>query len=319
MRVLITGLTGFVGGHLAEALLARGGNHELFGVSRQGRWPAEWRHLEARLQPRRCDLCQVDEVVTVLRDLQPSHIFHLAGYANTMQSFHDVDAAWQGNLGATRGLYDAIVKWGGQPRILAVSSALIYGDPEHAGQLLDETCVLRPASPYAASKAAADLASYQYSRFPGLDIVRVRPFNHIGPRQSPQYAIAHFAQQLAAIERHEQPPVLETGDLSPLRDFTDVRDMVQAYILLMDKGRSGDVYNAASGAAQSMQTVLERLLAQARVPVEVKQQAGLVRAAENLALAGNPAKLRRETGWTPRLTLDQTLADILDYWRHRSI
>lgn len=315
MRVLITGITGFAGGHLAEALLARG-DVELFGLSRHGRWPEPWRHLEVRLQPRPCDLKRVSDIEAALRDVCPERIYHLAGYANTSQSFRDVEAAWTGNLGATRGLYEAIVKWGGQPRVLFVGSGLIYGDPQREGDAFDETCVLRPASPYAASKAAADLASYQYSRFPGLDIVRVRPFNHIGPRQSSQYAVAHFAKQIAAIERGTQPPILETGNLSPLRDLTDVRDMVQAYILLMERGRSGDVYNAASGMAHAMQSILDRLLALAKAKVEVRQQPGLVRAAENPTVRGNPDKLRRETGWALRFTLDQTLADILDYWRH---
>lgn len=315
MRVLITGVTGFAGGHLAEALP---GTAELFGASRHGVWPDEWAHLRDRLEPRRCDLCKVDETAALLRDIKPERIFHLAGYANTSQSFQDVDAAWRGNLDATRGLYDAIVKWGGKPRVLFVSSGLIYGDPEREGQPLDEGCVLRPASPYAASKAAADLASYQYSWFPGLEIVRVRPFNHIGPRQSPQYAVAHFAQQIAAIELGRQAPVLETGNLSTLRDLTDVRDMVNAYVLLMERGRCGEAYNSASGLAHSMQSVLDRLLAQARVKIEVKQKPDLVRAAENRAVRGNPDKLRRETGWTPRFSLEQTLTDILDYWRTKA-
>lgn len=311
MRVLITGVTGFAGGHLAEALQQQGAV-ELFGLSRR----AEVHKHPGPDGPRLiCDLCNVDDLAAILRDVKPERIFHLAGYANTSQSFQDVESAWRGNLDATRGLYDAIIKWGGKPRILFVSSGLIYGDPEREGQPLDESCALRPASPYAASKAAADLASYQYSRFPGLEIVRVRPFNHIGPRQSPQYAVAHFAQQIAAIERGEQDPVLETGNLSSLRDLTDVRDMVQAYVLLMEKGRCGEAYNAASGQAHSMQSILDRLLAQARVKIEVKQQPGLVRAAENRAVRVNPDKLRRETAWAPRFSLEQTLSDILNYWR----
>src|SRR5262249_15624135 len=129
----------------------------------------------------------------------------------------------------------------------SVGSGLIYGDPETPDQAYDERCLLRPTSPYAASKAAADLVSYQYSRAPGLHVVRARPFNHIGPHQSPQFAAAHFAEQLAAIERGKQPAVLETGNLSPRRDLADVRDVVRAYTLLMERGRSGEAYNVGTG------------------------------------------------------------------------
>lgn len=314
MRVLITGVTGFAGGHLAEALLNRGAD-EIFGTSRRAHWPGEWRQLEGRLQLHRCDLCDGAAVEALLRDVQPERIYHLAGYADVGQSFREVETAWAGNLTATRNLYEAIHRWGGRPRILFVGSGLIYGEPETPNQAFDEAAPLRPLSPYAASKAAADLASYQYTRFPGLDIVRTRPFNHIGPRQSPHYAVAHFAQQIAAIERQRQSPWLETGNLNALRDLTDVRDTIHAYAALMDRGRTGEAYNVATGEAQSMETVLQRLLALARVKVEVRPQAKLMRAAENAVVRGNADKLRRETGWTPRYSLDQTLADILDYWR----
>src|SRR6266699_5550209 len=217
MRILLTGATGFAGGHLAEALLA-GGNVELFGVSRRAQWPAEWQHLAGRVSLRACDMGDGARVESVLREVQPQHIYHLAGYVHAGRSFKEADAAWAGNLSATRTLYDAIVRWGGRPRILYVGSGLIYGDPESPDQAYDERSLLRPASPYAASKAAADLVSHQYTQAQGLDIVRARPFNHIGPRQSADYAVANFARQLAAIERGRQPPLLETGNLSSRRD-----------------------------------------------------------------------------------------------------
>jgi GDP-4-dehydro-6-deoxy-D-mannose reductase len=174
---------------------------------------------------------------------------------------------------------------------------------------------LRPVNPYAASKAAADLASYQYTCTPGLEIVRVRPHNHIGARQSPEFAIPHFAKQIVAIERRQQPAVLETGNLSAHRDLTDVRDMVRAYVLLMERGRSGEAYNAGRGQTHAIGDVLHRLLALAGVQVEVRQRDDLLRATDPAALRADAAKLRRETSWEPRFSLDQTLAHILDYWR----
>jgi GDP-4-dehydro-6-deoxy-D-mannose reductase len=294
MRILVTGVTGFAGGHLAEELLARGG-HAVFGVSRRAAWPPAWAHLDGRVPLRACDLCDAAAVEAVLREVQPEAVYHVAGYAHVGRSAREPEAAWDGNLTATRRLYEAVARWGGRPRILFVGSGQVYGTGERPGEAQDERCLLCPTSPYATSKAAADLLSYQVTRNPGLDVVRARPFNHVGPRQQPGFVIPDFARQVVAIERGRRPPLLETGNLSPCRDLTDVRDMVAAYILLMERGRGGEAYNIGSGQAVSIRTALDRLLALAGLDVEVRQ--------------------RRETGWAPRYTLDQTLADTLAYWR----
>jgi GDP-4-dehydro-6-deoxy-D-mannose reductase len=310
---LVTGVTGFAGGYLAEALLARG--DRVFGLSRRAVWPSVWAHLSGQVDLQALDLCDGAALERLLRDVQPTHIYHLAGYAQVGQSFREPDAAWDGNLTATRRLYEAVTRWGGRPRILFVGSGLVYGDGEEPGRPLDEDCALQPTSPYAASKAAADLVSYQYTRNPGLDIVRARPFNHIGPTQSPQFAVAHFAQQLVTIERGQGPAVLETGNLTPQRDLTDVRDTVAAYVLLLEKGRMGEAYNIGCGQSYSMQKVLDRLLAQAGRTVQVRKRAELVRPTDLALVLVDAGKLRRTTGWEPRYSLDQTLADTLAYWR----
>jgi GDP-4-dehydro-6-deoxy-D-mannose reductase len=314
MRILITGATGFVGGHLAEALLAQGGA-ELHGLCRRAAWPAEWSHLTGSITLHQADLTDGPAVEAIVRAVRPVQVYHLAGYAHTGRSFSEPAEAWAGNLTATLSLYDALARWGGEPRVLAVSSGLVYGDPDPPVPRCDERLPLRPASPYAASKAAADLAGYQYTRHPGLAVVRVRPFNHTGPRQSPQYAVPNFARQIAAIERGRQPPVLETGDLRPRRDLTDVRDMVTAYRLLMERGRVGEVYNAGRGEAHSMQEVLDRLLAGSQARVEVRSKAQELRPVDTAVACADSTKLRHETGWGPAYSLDQTLTDILDYWR----
>jgi len=316
MRILITGITGFAGGHLTEALLAKG-HAELYGLCRSAEWPAEWPDLIDRVQLHHFDLTKANDLPSLLESIRPDWIFHLAGYAHAGRSFAEADAAWLGNLQSTLNLYDAVVQWGGRPRILYVSSGLIYGESDPQGSPCSESELLRPASPYAASKAAADLASYQYSRFPGLDIVRARPFNHIGPRQQPIYAVPRFASQIAAIERGRQPPVVETGDLTSCRDLSDVRDIVQAYISLLEKGKSGEAYNAGSGAAYRMQDVLDKLLALSKVKVEVRQKVQEPRPVEIGVTHANCNKLQRETGWRAHYTLDQTLAHTLEYWRGR--
>jgi GDP-4-dehydro-6-deoxy-D-mannose reductase len=315
MRILVTGAAGFAGGWLVEALLARGA--EVVGLNRRAAWPPELAHLAGEAPLRACDLCDAAAVEAVLREVQPTHIYHLAGYAQTGRSFDEPDAAWDGNLTATRRLYEAAARWGGRPRILAVGSGLIYGEAGD-GRPQDERCELRPGSPYAASKAAADLLGWQVTVRPGLEVVRARPFNHIGPRQSPQFAAPHFAQQIAEAERGLRPPVLETGNLSPRRDLTDVRDVVAAYLLLMERGRPGEAYNVGSGEATAMQEVVDRLLGLAAVKVEVRRRAELVRPTDQAVVRADASKLRRETGWAPRYTLEQTLADTLDYWRRRA-
>ena len=317
MRIVVTGGTGFAGGWLAETLLARGGV-ELFCLSRRAKQPPEWADKAQEMTLFACDLCDRDAVEAALRDIRPQQIYHLAGYAQVGQSFEEPDVAWSGNLTATRALYEATARWGGRPRILFAGSGLVYGDPDGPDESQDEKCLLRPNSPYAASKAAADLLSYQMAVDPGLEIVRARPFNHIGPRQSSQFAVANFARQAAAIERGELPPVLETGNLGSRRDMTDVRDTVAAYALLMQKGRGGEAYNVGSGQNVSMQTVLDRLLALGGLKVEIRQRQELMRAVDQAVARVDASKLRRETGWAPRYSLDQTLLDTLDYWRLRS-
>jgi GDP-4-dehydro-6-deoxy-D-mannose reductase len=322
MRTLITGATGFVGGHLAECLLAAG--DAVFGLARKERWPPELAHLAAHVPLHAADLLDIDRVVSVLEEVRPDRIAHLAGYADAGGSFRDPEAAWAGNLAATRNLYDAVSRTNQTPRILFVSTGQVYGPQKVSGTfsekvpdtfLLDEAVEFRPVSPYAASKAAADLLSYQVTCHPGLAVIRVRPFNHVGPRQPPQYAAGHFARQLALIEAGLAPPRLEVGDLSARRDLTDVRDMVEAYCLLLDRGRIGEAYNAGTGVAIRMADVLDHLRAVCPVPVEVVPRADRMRPSDAGAIVADAGKLRRETGWAPRIPLEKTLADTLDSWR----
>jgi GDP-4-dehydro-6-deoxy-D-mannose reductase len=317
MRILLTGVTGFAGSWLAEALLARGGC-SLVGLSRHGSWPTYCEHLAPQIPLHSCDLCSATEVESLLRAYEPEQIYHLAGYANVGKSFKEPAAAWHDNLTATLTLYDAVLRWGGGPRILTVSSGLIYGEPRSLDDVFHEERTLHPSSPYAASKAAADLASYQYFASEKLSIIRARPFNHIGPRQSPDFAVSHFARQLVEIERGTRPPLLETGDLSSERDLTDVRDVASAYVKLMDSGEPGETYNIACGTNRSMQSVLDDLVRLVGVEVQVRLRADLLRPSEPTRMRVAVDKLKARTGWTPGIALERSLRDILDDWRSRS-
>ena len=316
MKVLITGITGFVGGHLVEHLMSLGG-HVLAGVSRRGAWPDGLAHLAPHARLYAADLCDPAAAERVVREVRPEWVCHLAGYANTGGSFRDPERAWRENLTATRALYDAVAASGLRPRVLFVSTGLIYGEPDAPGGVCDEGTVLKPASPYAASKAAADLLSYQYSRSPGLDVVRVRLFNQIGPRQSADYAVPNFARQIAAAEVGRQVPEVNVGDLSARRDVADVRDIVSTFPLLLEKGVKGEAYNAARGESFLIQSLLDKLVALARVPIRVNQTIEPGRKAETAVARADASKLGAATGWAPRVSLDQSLQGVLDYWRSR--
>jgi GDP-4-dehydro-6-deoxy-D-mannose reductase len=260
------------------------------------------------------DLNDTEEVIEALRSWQPTEIYHLAGYADAGRSLFEPELAWRANLQATQSLYDAVLDWGGRPRVLYVGSGLVYG--EVTGAPLTEVSEFKPRSPYAASKAAADLLSYQVHVCTGLEIVRARPFNHIGPGQSPSYAVPNFARQIAAIEVGRQKPLLQVGNLGTERDFTDVRDVVGAYHCLMKHALPGEPYHVASGVTVSVRSVLDRLLRQSSVPITVETDPRLLRSIDTSAIRVDNSKLR-QFGWRPRFDLEQTLGDTLEDWRRR--
>jgi GDP-4-dehydro-6-deoxy-D-mannose reductase len=310
MRTLITGAGGFVGGHLVERLAADGG-HELHGLSKSGALPA---YVSPLVTTHVADLLDAPDLAAVVRTVRPEWVVHLAGYASPGQSFKEPAACWDANLTATRNLFDAVAAWSPSARVLVVTSGLVYGDPSGPDDAFDESRSFFPASPYAASKAAADLLAYQVTRNPGLDVVRARPFNHIGPRQSAAYAVANFARQVAAVVRKDSEPIIETGDLSARRDLTDVRDVIDAYVRLLEHGRKGEAYNVGRGVAYGMDEILHRLVDLAGVAVEVRQAKAPGRVGDTAVSRCDATKLRTELGWSPRIPLGQTVRDILDYW-----
>lgn len=315
MRILITGINGFVGGHLLERL-AREGGHRIFGISRSGKWPKSLAHLSPRAELNAVDLLDRPALDAALQTIQPNRIYHLAGFASAGKSFKNPETCWAENLTATRHLLDAAATIAPDCRILMVSSGLVYGDAEGPDDAFDESRPLRPASPYAESKAAADQLAEGIAKAGSLHVVRVRPFNHIGPRQSADYAVGNFARQVAAIARGKAEPIVETGDLTARRDLTDVRDVVEAYLLALESGKSGEVYNVGRGTAYSMDEILRRIIDRAGVAVEVRSKTDPNRVGDTAVTRCNAAKIRREIGWQPRYELSQTLNDILDYWLH---
>lgn len=313
---LITGATGFVGGHLAELLLDRG--DEVVGTSRTARWAPDAAHLGNLVRLVACDVTDPDAVRRVVREVRPARIYHLAAVANVPASFDDPERTWQVNLDGTRHLYEAVRAEAPDARVLFVGSGMVYGRVSADRLPIAESVPMAPTSPYAASKAAADLMSFQYADNYGLGVVRVRPFNQAGPRQSCDYALAHFACEIARLESAGGTGELCVGNLDARRDVTDVRDTVRAYAAVLDAAAPGEVYNVASGRAVAMRDVVDRLIRLADVPrVTIRPDPARMRPSDVAVVVGDASALGRRTGWRPSIELDQTLRDTLGYWRHR--
>lgn len=314
LRALITGVSGFAGSHLAEQLVAET-DLEVWGVSRGGH--DHLAHLLDRATFVSGDLTEPGFVDEVLGRAQPSLIFHLAAQADVFRSWEDPWGTFTTNVLAELTLLRAVVDRHPECRVLIVGSAEEYGDVPEADQPIDEATPLRPRTPYAVSKVAQDLLGYQFFASHGLAILRVRPFNHIGPRQGEGFVAADFARQIAEIEAGRRPAVVRVGNLSARRDFTDVRDIVRAYRLVLEKGRLGQVYNVGSGVARSIRELLNGLLAHVSQEVTIESDPERARPSDVPLSVCDSRKLREQTGWWPRISFEDTLGDVLQDWRLR--
>ncbi len=314
MRTLITGINGFVGGHLAEYLLTMPG-WEIWGVSRAEQLALPQIRDQVRLI--RADLCDAAQTDAAIATARPDVIFHLAGQPFVPESFRDPAATLNTNILAQLHILLALIAQKRHTRVLAVCTNEEYGTITPADLPIDEDTPLRPANPYGVSKVAQDMLAFQYHTSHGLDVVRVRPFTHIGPRQSERFVAAAFARQIAQIEAGVQPPVLRVGNLSAQRDFTDVRDIVRAYVLAVEHGAAGQVYNIGSGQAVTIQALLEQLLALSSIQVDVQPDPQRMRPVDVPLVVCDPGRFQACTGWTPHISFEQTLQDILHDWRTR--
>jgi GDP-4-dehydro-6-deoxy-D-mannose reductase len=254
-------------------------------------------------------------VDSLVRRLRPEWVFHLAALSSVADSWADPAGTLINNVGAQANLLAAAARLDPQPRVLVVGSTDEYGQLSGRARALDEDTALRPVTPYGVSKVAQDFLAFQYFLSLKLPVVRVRAFNHTGPRQSPNFAIPSFARQLARIELGRQRSALRVGNLNVQRDFTDVRDMVRAYRLAIEKGKPGAVYNLGSGRAVSLRRILDTLMGMSRRQVRVMVDRALIRTVDPRAYICDARRFRRATGWRPRIPLEDTLRDTLEYWR----
>ena len=318
MRLLITGITGFVGSHMAEYALAHGA--EVFGSSRWRSRTENIEHLRPQIRLIECDLRDLASVRCLLETTEPTHVVHLAA-----QSF--VGASWQTpaetlstNIISQVNLLEGIRRFTIAPRVLVVGSSEEYG-LVHPDELpIRESNPLRPLSPYAVSKVAQDMMGYQYFMSYRLPIIRTRAFNHEGPRRGEVFVTSNFAKQVAEIEAGLREPIISVGDLTPRRDFSDVRDIVRGYWLLLERGEPGEVYNLCSGRSWAIQQVLDFLLDQSRVrKIAVEIDPARLRPSDVMILEGDPSRIRKATGWEGEIPFERTLKDLLAYWRQRTM
>jgi GDP-4-dehydro-6-deoxy-D-mannose reductase len=313
LRALITGAAGFVGGHLAEVIQTET-DWQIWGTILGVEDP---RSVPADVSILKVDLRDPDQVRSAIEQSQPDCIFHLAGQAYVPQSWNDPWDTYETNIRSQLNLLQAVSAIGLKPKIMVVGSNEEYGWVNESVLPVNEDTPLRPNSPYSVSKIAQDFMGLQYFLDRGLPVVRVRPFNHIGPRQNDRFVAPSFAKQIVEIERGLRPPVLKLGNMSTRRDFTDVRDMCRAYILAVQKGEPGEVYNIGSGQARSVRELLDVMLAHSSIKVTEEYDSSKMRPSDVPISYCNPTKFKQHTGWEPRIPFEQTLIDILDDWRER--
>jgi len=317
MRLLITGITGFVGSHLAELALAQGA--EVYGACRWRSNTENIDHIRDRLHMIEADIRDVSSVREMLEKSQPDAIVHLAGQSYVPTSWHAPAETLGTNVIGQVNLLEAIRHRGEPfPQVLVVGSSEEYGLVQARDLPVTEETPLRPLSPYAVSKVAQDFLGFQYFRNYGIPCVRARAFNHEGPRRGEVFVTSNFARQIAEIELGRHEPILHVGNLKARRDYTDVRDIVRGYWLLLQRGEPGDVYNLCSGRSWAIQEILDFLLSQSIArKIEVREDANRLRPSDVAILYGSADKIRRVTGWEPAIPFEQTLKDLLDYWRSR--
>lgn len=303
-RALITGGSGFVGTHLLRSLRTRGFNLAVLASGEFEKTP--------NVAAYEVDIRDAERVRSAIRDFRPDHIYHLAAISSVGLSWKSPRLTYEVNVFGTLNVIEAAMSLASRPMILNVSTAQVYA-PNRAA--LTESSPLAPDNPYAASKAMAELLSIQYRNRSGTGVITARSFNHAGPGQLADYVLSSIAKQFAEIEAQRREPTLVLGNIDVQRDFTDVRDVVEAYCLLLEKGIAYETYNVCSGRAWSIREVIEQFQSISGVTVEIEVDSAKLRHGENAFVCGDPQKIQAATGWTSAIPLHVTLEDLLNYWR----
>jgi GDP-4-dehydro-6-deoxy-D-mannose reductase len=304
---LVTGATGFAGSHLVDHLLEREPQVAAWG-NPAGRRPDGHHHDERRIQWSAVDVTDTAAVAAAIAHLRPSAVYHCAGIADVHSAWSDSARALRVNVIGTQAVLQALRDAALRVPVLVTGSALVY---RPSAAPLREDSPLGPSTPYGVSKLAQEMLALEL----GSQVMVTRSFNHAGPRQSPAYVTSSFARQIAEAEAGLREPVLRVGNLEARRDITDVRDTVRAYRCLLERGRPGTAYNVCRGQGFRIGDLLDALLRRARMRIRVETDPARLRPSDNPVVLGSAEAIHRDTGWTPAIDIEQTLADLLEYWR----
>ena len=310
MKVLVTGATGFAGRHLCK-LLEQSEENEVFGTTLFDNDVI----ADLSVKVLKCDLLDRAAVKDVIDDIKPDQIFHLAALASVADAWNDIEKVLINNILAQLNLLQAVIELGVKPRILVISTGEVYGAVDKDDVPINENTRLKPNNPYATSKVTQEFLGLQYFASHGIPVIIARSFNHSGPGQKGNFVIPSFASQIVDVEQGRKEPVMHVGNLQAERDFLDVRDVVVAYKRLIDEGRPGEVYNVCSGKAVRIKDILDKLLDASKVDITVREDYERMRPSDTPLVVGDNSKLKKATGWKPKIDINQTIEDTLNYLR----
>ena len=318
MKILITGITGFAGSHLADYLLANHPEVEIYGIKRWRSKTENIEHIKDKVKYSDCDIKDAHNVYEVIDNIRPDKIFHLAGQSQVSLSFQMPEETLLHNIIPELNIFEAIRKIGISPTIVVACSSEEYGLTFKNELPMKETNPFRPLSPYAVSKIAQETLAFQYFKSYGLKTVLTRFFSIEGPGRGKDFVTSSFARQIVKIERSGEKPIISVGNLSAKRDFTDVRDMATAYWLASEKCKFGEPYNICSGSAMPIKSVLSVLLSKSIIKnIKIKQDPKKMRPSDVPVIWGDCSKFRKQTGWKPKIPFEKTMEDLLNYWREK--
>jgi len=315
-RYIITGFSGFVARHFIEFLNTLESKSIILGIDINDPEYSFDKLKKVSCIFKKVNLNDIESLESVLLDFKPNFILHLASFSSVAFSWNYPLLTFQNNTSIFLNLIEAVRKININPRIISVGSSEEYGNVNAHTLPLKESYVVNPVSPYAVARVSQELFSRVYVSGYNLDIILTRSFNHIGPYQKDIFVVSSFVKKILESANNKSESLIETGDLSIIRDFVDVRDVVRAYYLLFQKGTKGEVYNICSGKGHSLSDIVEMISKISKINVETILNKKFVRPDDNKVIIGTYEKLKKQTGWTPKISLEESLSDIINYWKN---
>ena len=317
MNILITGIGGFAGSHLADYIIGTTAD-SVYGILRDSEKDDNIRQHRGKIKLSQCEISDFQSVFKVIKEIKPDIIFHMAGQAFVPSSFEHAADTFKTNVIGTINIFEAVKACDINPRIIVVTSGEVYGETFGLPALHSEQSIPQPVNPYAASKTSVDYVAQTYKKYEGLNIVIARPFNHTGPRQRPNFVCSSIAKQIVTIRQDRLPKILKVGNIKARRDFTDVRDIVRGYWMLSQiDNKTNFIFNLCSGSNYSIEEIINLYSDITGEKFELHVEPKRLRGYDIQLLAGNPSAINHSVGWKPTIPMRQTLTDLLEYWKQK--